>query len=55
MDAEIQQEANMNDVACPWCEAELVLKVVGDEQTCDECGTTWSYEDEERSDLALAA
>lgn len=45
----------MNDVTCPWCETDLVLRVVGDEQTCPECGTTWSYEDDEAGELALAA
>ena len=44
----------MSDERCPWCEAELVLRVVTDEDTCPECGTTWSYEDAE-VDLALAA
>jgi hypothetical protein len=46
----------VNDMTCPWCEADLVLRVVADEQSCPECGTTWSYEeDEEAQDLALAA
>jgi hypothetical protein len=46
----------MNDTTCPWCEAELVLRVVGDEQSCPECGTTWSYEDEvSEVELPLAA
>lgn len=46
----------MNDTTCPWCEAELVLRVTGAEQSCPECGTTWSYEDEtETADLPLAA
>jgi hypothetical protein len=45
----------MNDTTCPWCETELVLHLVGDEQTCGDCGTTWFYEDEEADELALAA
>lgn len=45
----------MNDTNCPWCETELVLRLVGDEQMCGECGTTWSYEDEEVVSLPLAA
>jgi len=45
----------MNDTTCPWCEAELVLRVVGDEQSCPECGTTWSYEDERDVDELLLA
>ena len=24
----------VNDTTCPWCETDLVLRVVGDEQTC---------------------
>jgi len=45
----------MNDTTCPWCETDLVLHLVSDEQTCAECGTTWSYEDEEVDALPLAA
>jgi ribosomal protein L37AE/L43A len=45
----------VNDITCPWCEAELVLRVATDEQSCPECGTTWSYEDEDVEELALAA
>ena len=45
----------MNDSQCPWCEAELMLRVVDDEQTCPECLTRWSYEDETDVELALAA
>jgi hypothetical protein len=47
----------MNELSCPWCETELMLCVVGDEQTCPECGTTWSYEDEDasNSEYLLAA
>jgi len=45
----------MNDTTCPWCEAELVLRVVGEEQSCPECGTTWSYEDETEVDAHLLA
>ena len=39
----------MNDLRCPWCETDLILHLVSDEQTCPECGTTWSYEEEQRS------
>jgi len=49
------EEVAMNDTTCPWCEAELVLRVVGDEQSCPECGTTWSYEDERDVDELLLA
>jgi hypothetical protein len=45
----------MNDACCPWCDAELVLRLVADEQTCHECGTTWSYEDDVVEELAMAA
>ena len=45
----------MNDTTCPWCEADLVLRVAEDEQTCAECGTTWLYEDEPEVELPLAA
>ena len=45
----------MSDACCPWCEADLVLRLVSDEQTCPECGTTWSYEDEATEELPLAA
>lgn len=56
MSTQIELEAEMNDVTCPWCATELVLRVVGDEQTCTDCGTTWRYEDEaEDVELALAA
>jgi RNase P subunit RPR2 len=56
MSTQIELEAEMNDVTCPWCATELVLRVVGDEQTCTDCGTTWRYEDEaEGVELALAA
>jgi ribosomal protein L37AE/L43A len=48
-------EVTMNDTTCPWCETELVLRLVGDEQTCRECGTTWSYEDGIEEALPLAA
>ena len=43
----MRMEAEMNDVACPWCEAPIALHVVADEQTCRECGTTWTYEDDD--------
>jgi transposase-like protein len=45
----------MSDEKCPWCEAELMLRVLGDAQTCQECQTTWSYEDAQEPELALAA
>ena len=54
MDISPEEDA-MNDTTCPWCEAELVLRVVGDEQSCPECGTTWSYEDERDVDELLLA
>ena len=44
---------------CPWCEATLLveLRVVTDDdsQTCPECLTTWTFEDEPVYELALAA
>ena len=55
MSKQVELEVEMNDVSCPWCEAELVLRLVGDDQTCAECGTTWSYEDDEMVQLPLAA
>jgi hypothetical protein len=46
----------MEDMTCPWCDTDLVLRVVGDDQTCTECGTRWSYEDAEAEvELPLAA
>jgi RNase P subunit RPR2 len=55
MSTQIELEAEMNDVTCPWCETNLVLSVDADEQTCEECGTTWTYEEEEVFELPLAA
>ena len=55
MSSQIEMEAEMNDHSCPWCEADLVLHLLGNEQTCPECGTTWSYEDDETAELPLAA
>ena len=47
------------DQSCPWCEAKLSveLRVVTDDdsQTCPECLTTWTFEDEPVYELALAA
>lgn len=46
----------MNDVTCPWCEAQLEMAAeTAAEQQCSECMTTWCYEDEPEGDLALAA
>ncbi len=47
----------MNDVTCPWCEADLVLEATGEQdgQTCPECLTAWSYVDERGFELAAAA
>ena len=51
-----EDRAMVDDMSCPWCETELVLRVVADEQTCPECGTRWMYEDEEAaSELPMAA
>jgi hypothetical protein len=45
----------MNDMSCPWCEAQLELAPESaDEQQCPDCLTTWTYELEEE-ELALAA
>ena len=45
----------MTDATCPWCEAQLRLASAdAPEQTCAECLTTWSYEDDP-VELALAA
>jgi hypothetical protein len=45
----------MFDLSCPWCETDLgvTLEVEGEEQTCPECLTTWSYE--QSTEVALAA
>jgi hypothetical protein len=51
----VEERYEMNDMSCPWCEADFWPRAVGDEQTCSECGTTWSYEDEAADDLPLAA
>jgi len=50
-----EEQTTMNDMTCPWCETELVLRRAGDEQTCPECGTKWTYEEEQEEELALAA
>jgi uncharacterized Zn finger protein (UPF0148 family) len=55
MSERLMKEQTMNDMTCPWCETELVLRRAGDEQTCPECGTKWSYEEEQEEELALAA
>jgi len=55
MSTQIELEAKMNDLVCPWCETELVLRLIGEEQTCLECGTTWSYDEDAEAELALAA
>ena len=55
MSTQIELEAKMNDFTCPWCETELVLRLIGEEQTCVECGTSWTYEDDEEIELPLAA
>jgi len=52
---QIAEEDAVNDISCPWCEADLMLRVVADEQTCPECGTTWSYEDDAEDSLPIAA
>jgi ribosomal protein L37AE/L43A len=51
----LEERFEMNDMSCPWCEADLVLRVISDEQTCAECGTSWSFEDETAEELPLAA
>lgn len=56
MSVRVEEERSlMNDMTCPWCEAELALRIVADEQTCPECGTAWVYEDEPEEELPLAA
>ena len=49
----------MVEQKCPWCEATLrvELRVVTDDeaQTCPDCLTTWSLEEEPEVELALAA
>jgi predicted RNA-binding Zn-ribbon protein involved in translation (DUF1610 family) len=51
----MEESFEMNEMSCPWCEADIVLRVVADEQSCPECGTTWTYEDEPAVMLPLAA
>ncbi len=54
--SQYEEDARVSDERCPWCEADFVLRIVDVSQTCSECGTTWSYEDESEDDeLALAA
>ena len=55
MAEQVAQEVQMNDMTCPWCETDLVLRLVSDEQTCAQCGTTWSYEEEEGTEELLLA
>jgi predicted RNA-binding Zn-ribbon protein involved in translation (DUF1610 family) len=55
MSKQIETETEMNDHSCPWCEADLILHLLSDEQTCPECGTTWSYDEDETGELPLAA
>ena len=46
----------MNDLTCPWCEANLEIAAQeAAEQQCPECLTTWCYEEEADVDLPLAA
>ena len=48
----------MVHMTCPWCEVELPFGDAAVEQTCPECRTTWSYEDETNQSVieyALAA
>ena len=51
--------AEVIEQTCPWCEASLKveLRVITDDEsnTCPECLTTWSLEDEPVVELALAA
>jgi hypothetical protein len=52
----VQKEQAMTaEMICPWCATELVLRDDDQEQTCVECLTTWSYEDESETQLLLAA
>ena len=51
----VEDQSKMNGSTCPWCETNLVLRLTADEQTCPECGTTWSYEEEQEEELELAA
>jgi hypothetical protein len=49
----------MAQQTCPWCEASIKveLRVVTDDdaQTCPECLTTWSFDEEPQVELGLAA
>jgi hypothetical protein len=38
----------MYEISCPWCEIQLPLSFSDTrvEQTCPECSTTWSFEDD---------
>ena len=42
---------------CLWCEAEVHIEPhpANDEITCPECRSSWVFEDESESELALAA
>ena len=46
----------MSDIECPWCGVELpVVALESAAGSCAECMTTWTYEDADEFDLALAA
>ncbi|CAN5750055.1 hypothetical protein BH24CHL5_BH24CHL5_07570 [soil metagenome] len=47
----------MIDGSCPWCEGPLAFDFAETvaEQTCPDCLTTWSLEDLDEPELALAA
>jgi Zn-finger nucleic acid-binding protein len=50
----------MFQMTCPWCEVELPLSFADRavEQTCPECRTAWSFEEDAdywAAELALAA
>jgi hypothetical protein len=46
----------MNDMTCPWCEVTLDLNAdQNNEQQCQECLTSWRYEDDYETEFALAA
>ena len=47
----------MVEITCLWCEAAVAIDAHSfeHEQTCPECLSTWLFEDDAASELALAA
>ena len=51
------KEVEMVVIECLWCESEVRIepRQMNDEISCPECRSSWVFEDESESELALAA